>query len=154
MAPLKIKKYPDAVLRKRCASLEGKCAGKEVLFSDMAETMHATGGIGLAASQVGISDRIAIVDSDEGLLKMINPEILARKGSSALEEGCLSVPEAAVTVRRAEEVSVSYVDEKGRHIKKTFRGLTARVVQHEIDHLNGKLIIDYLPWYKRLFRKG
>ena len=94
-----------------------------------------------------------MIAAGEVLLKMVNPVILSQKGRSGLEEGCLSVPGEGVHVERAEEISVSYLDENGRRCNKTFRGLTARIIQHEIDHLNGKLIIDYLPWYKKIFRK-
>jgi len=149
-----IKKYPEGVLRKKTRAIMGPGAKEKKLFRDMADTMYATNGIGLAAPQVGISKSIAVVDTGEGLIKMINPEILSKRGTASLEEGCLSVPKHSVSVKRAEEIRLSYTDEDGKLCKKTFRGLTARAIQHEIDHLNGKLIIDYLPWYKKIFVKN
>ena len=151
---MKIKLYPSVVLGKKSRKLVAVGSSEQKLFSCMVATMHAPGGIGLAAPQVGVSKRAAVVDGEEGLLKIVNPRILSKKGLSELEEGCLSVPEKGVNVKRAEEILVSYLDENGKRCKKTFRGLTARIIQHEIDHLNGKLIIDYLPWYKRIFKKG
>ncbi len=153
MGYLTIRKYPDIVLRKKCQLLDGVGSSEQKLLDDMAMTMYATRGIGLAAPQVGISKSIAVVDAGKGLIKMINPKVLSKRGSSELEEGCLSVPQKCVNVKRAEEILVSYIDENARKCERSFRGLTARVVQHEIDHLNGKLIIDYLPWYKKMFIK-
>ncbi len=153
MGRLEIKTCPSAVLRKKSRPLEGVGPSEQKLFSDMTVTMRAMQGIGLAAPQVGISKRAVLVDAGGALLKMVNPVILSKKGRAELEEGCLSVPEKVVNVERAQEVSISYLDENGTRYNKTFRGLTARIIQHEIDHLNGKLIIDYLPWYKKVFKK-
>jgi len=113
--------------------------------------MYKASGVGLAASQVGIQKRIAVVNAGECILKMVNPEILSKKGVSVMEEGCLSVPNKCVNVKRAEEIEVSYLDENDKRCRRKFSGLAARIIQHEIDHLNGKLIIDYLPWPRRLF---
>ena len=151
MSTLKIKKYPDKVLRTRCDNVKSIDGADKKLLSDMAESMYEVGGIGLAAPQVGINKNIVVFDTGKGLLKMFNPKILSKKGLASLEEGCLSVPESTVNVKRSEEICVSYIDENGKECKKVFNGLPARVIQHEIDHLNGKLIIDYLPWYKKLF---
>lgn len=153
MSDLNIKKHPNFVLRKKCEMLNGFGETEKQLASDMATTMYAAGGIGFAAPQVGISKKVIIVDVGKGLLKMVNPKITAKKGSSSLEEGCLSVPEKSINVRRAEEITVSYIDENDKECTKTFHGLTARAIQHEVDHLAGKLIIDYRPWYKRIFSK-
>jgi peptide deformylase len=148
---LEIRKHPEPVLRKKSKDIHRVTNREKELIGHMVETMYESRGIGLAAPQVGISKRIAVVDAGDGLLKMINPTIIERKGASRLEEGCLSVSGAQVEVERAEEITVSFLDEVGKRITKNFKGLTARAVQHEIDHINGKLIIDYLPWYKRLF---
>jgi len=153
MGRLEIKICPSAVLRKRSGELEEVGPPEQKLFSDMALAMRHARGIGLAAPQVGISKRAVIVEASGELLRMVNPVILSEKGHVEMEEGCLSVPEKGVKVERAEEISVSYLDENGSPRNKTFRGLTARIIQHEIDHLNGKLIIDYLPWYKKIFKK-
>ncbi len=155
MGRLEIKRLPSAVLRKKSRKLEGVGPAEQKLFSDMTVTMREMHGIGLAAPQVGVSKQAILVDTGDGdVLKMVNPVILSKKGHVGLEEGCLSVPGKGVTVKRAEEISVSYLDENDSRRNKTFRGLTARVIQHEVDHLNGKLIIDYLPWYKKIMFRG
>jgi len=152
-SPLEIKTYPDPVLRKKAQDVMKVTDRERRLINDMVETMHANQGIGLAATQVGVAKRISVMDAGDGLLKMINPVILEKKGASLLEEGCLSMPARQVEIERAEELSVSFLDEEGKRTTKNLKGLIARAVQHEIDHLNGKLIIDYLPWYKRVFPK-
>ena len=151
MARLEIVKYPDTILRKTSKDVDKMTDENRRLFDEMASTMYITQGIGLAAPQVGISKKMIVVDIGEGLLKLINPKIVSRKGVSSFDEGCLSVPDQSVKVKRAEEIVVSYTDDNNIHHQRNFQGLVARVIQHEIDHLNGKLIIDYLPWYKRLF---
>jgi len=151
MTGLEIVKYPDTILRKTSKDVDKMTDENRRLFDEMASTMYITQGIGLAAPQVGISKKMIVVDIGEGLLKLINPKIVSRKGVSSFDEGCLSVPDQSVKVKRAEEIVVSYTDDNNIHHQRNFQGLVARVIQHEIDHLNGKLIIDYLPWYKRLF---
>jgi len=153
MSRLKIAKYPDGVLRKKCPSIKGVGTEEKALIIDMAAAMYDANGIGLAAPQVGVAKSVIVVDAGCGLLKMANPRIISKKGTSSMDEGCLSVPEKSVTVRRAEEISVSYIDENGKERVKAFSGLAARVILHEIDHLRGKLILDYLPWYKKIFSK-
>jgi len=151
MEKISIKMYPAGVLRTKCCDIKGVGKEEVMLFSDMLDVMHEVSGIGLAAPQVGISKNIAIMEVDGELLRMANPKIISRKGVSFFEEGCLSVPENVVNIKRAEEIVISYVDGNDKLQKRSFSGLQARVIQHEIDHLNGKLIIDYLPWYKKLF---
>ncbi len=128
------------------------------LLDDMLDTMHANNGIGLAANQVGISKRIAVIDLDEDPshmdhprpLKLINPELVwASKESEPLDQGCLSVPEHLCTVKRPKEVKVKYLDEFGTQREIHGVGLMAHCLQHEIDHLNGTLIIDYLSRLKK-----
>ena len=150
MALLQIRIYPDPILRKKCREIAGVGDEEKKFLDDMAETMRANHGVGLAGPQVGILQRIIVLDAGESLLKMVNPKILSKEGGSRLEEGCLSVIDKTVNIKRAEEISVSFVDETGKECVEMFSGLTARVIQHEIEHLDGKLIIDYLPWYKRL----
>ncbi|MEE9500226.1 MAG: peptide deformylase [Candidatus Omnitrophota bacterium] len=152
-SPLEIKIYPDPILRKKSQDIQQVTDEEKRLIDYMIETMYANQGVGLAAPQVGVTKRIIVVDAGDGLLKMVNPRIITKKGASLSEEGCLSIPERQVEIQRAEEVSVLYRDEKNRRTIKSFKGLTARAIQHEIDHLDGKLIIDYLPWYKKLFPK-
>lgn len=146
--------YPDPLLRMRAEEVSAVGAEEKQLLEFMRSTMYANKGIGLAAPQVGITKRIIVLDTGDGLLKMVNPDITEKSESaSPLEEGCLSIPGKIVEVRRPEQITVSFTDEDGMRITKGFGGLAAKAVQHEIDHLDGKLIIDYLPWYKRAFPK-
>ncbi|OGW75796.1 MAG: peptide deformylase [Omnitrophica bacterium RBG_13_46_9] len=153
MGSLHIRTYPDPLLRKKSRELLQVTDEEKELIGYMVETMYANRGVGLAAPQVGVAKRIIVVDAQTGLLKMINPRMVSAKGMSSLEEGCLSVPGRLVEVRRAEEISVSFMDMDNKESLKSFKGLTAKVIQHEIDHLDGKLILDYLPWYRRLLPK-
>jgi len=109
----------------------------------MAKIMYENEGIGLAAPQVGVDKRIIIVHTDKGLLKLINPKILEKEGEDSLSEGCLSLPEIFVKVNRAERIKIEGLNEEGKSIKLKAEDFLARVIQHEIDHLNGVLIIDY-----------
>lgn len=119
------------------------------LIDDMFETMHAARGIGLAAPQVGRTERIAVVDVENNPLVIINPEIIAEEGLEKGEEGCLSIPEIFGDVERATRVTVRALDREGSQIEIDASDLTARALQHEIDHLHGKLFIDYLSFLKR-----
>ncbi|MBN1869783.1 MAG: peptide deformylase [Candidatus Omnitrophica bacterium] len=150
MEPLDIKKYPDVVLRKRCVRLQEMTDSETILFEKMLFTMRHFAGIGLAAPQIGISKRLIVADIGEGAIKLANPIILKSKGLDQMEEGCLSIPGVGVAVDRPDEVIVSGLNEKGRAIEVKTKGLMARVLQHEIDHLNGKLIIDYLTLFEKL----
>ncbi|MDD4202832.1 MAG: peptide deformylase [Candidatus Omnitrophica bacterium] len=142
--------FPSDILRKRMRKV-GKVDEKiRSILSSMLYTMYKNSGIGLAAPQVGIDFNIAVVDAGDGIYKMINPVILDKKGTDITSEGCLSLPSILVTVKRAEKIKVKYIDELGREVTKSLSGITAKAVQHEIDHLTGKLIIDYLPWFKRI----
>ena len=151
MAILNIKKYPDKVLRKRCKEVQPIDGEIKRLLDDMAMTMYAVNGVGLAATQVGLDMRIIVIDIGDGLMKLINPKITKKEGTSVMEEGCLSVPDVYVKVKRPARIVVSAlnVDSNPELIKA--EGLLAHAFGQEMDHLNGKLIIDYLPFYKRLF---
>jgi len=141
------------MLRKKARHV-GAVGKEEIdILKGMAEAMYRNRGIGLAAIQIGIAKRIVVMDIGSGLLKMVNPEIVSKSAASFMEEGCLSVPGRLVEIQRPEKVSVSFLDENSRHLLKNFDGLAAKAIQHEIDHLNGKLIIDYLPWYRRILSK-
>lgn len=153
MAVLKIKKYPDPILRKKIKRVTVVDAEIRRLFDDMAMTMYAVEGIGLAAPQVGLDMRLIVIDIGEGLLKLANPKIVKAEKSSVIEEGCLSVPNLTVKVKRASNITVSAINSNGKSELINAEGLLAHVFQQEIDHLNGKLILDYLPLYKRLFIK-
>lgn len=153
MANMGIKKFPDQSLRKKAVKV-GKVGDPERdMLRDMAETMYINNGVGLAAVQVGIGKQLAVVDVGDGLVKLINPAILRKEGSETQEEGCLSVPGAVVKVRRAKKIVVNFLNGDGLVSQISAEGLFARAIQHEIDHLSGKLIIDYLNPIKRLLLK-
>ena len=113
------------------------------LFENMVFTMRAFNGIGLAAPQIGIPRQLIVVDTGEGLIKLANPQIIQVKGSDKMVEGCLSIPGADVEVKRRYKITVKGLNEKEKAVEIKAKGLLARVLQHEIDHLKGKLIIDY-----------
>ena len=119
------------------------------LADDMFDTMYAAKGIGLAAPQVGRSERLAIVDVDDQRYALINPEIVWEEGSERSEEGCLSIPDIYGDVDRAQRVLVRALDLEGKQIEIEATDLLARCLQHEIDHLHGRLFIDYLSFLKR-----
>jgi peptide deformylase len=119
------------------------------LVDDMFETMRAAQGIGLAAPQVGRLERVAVVDVDDEPIVLINPELIAESGSERAEEGCLSIPDIYGDVDRAARVTVRAIDLEGKTFEREAGELLARAFQHEIDHLHGKLFIDYLSFLKR-----
>jgi peptide deformylase len=120
-----------------------------MLIASMIATMHHHKGIGLAAPQIGINQRILVVDVGTGPMAIINPRIVKRIGAGVLEEGCLSIPDVTVPIRRAKKILVQYQDENNREVECEFQDLLARVVMHETDHLNGKLIIDYASFIQK-----
>ena len=119
------------------------------LIDDMYETMDAARGVGLAANQVGVARRVAVVDADEDRFAMIDPVILESEGRAAAEEGCLSIPEIYGDVSRPERVVIEATDREGNRYRKEATGLKARAIQHEIDHLDGILFLDHLSLIKR-----
>ncbi len=145
-----IKILGSKVLRDVSAVVERVEDADLKLIQDMIDTMRVNNGVGLAAPQVGVSKRIVVVEFEDRLFTMINPEILERFGDKVVDrEGCLSVPTIFEDVSRDEGVVVRWVDRDGKeHIVKA-RGFLARIFQHEIDHLDGKLFIDYLGVLKR-----
>lgn len=153
MAILDIVKYPDPILRKR--SPDVKIVDDEIrrLLDDMAITMYAAKGIGLAAPQVRLDMRLIVIDVGSRLLKLVNPRIIESEGCSVIEEGCLSIPDIYVKVKRKAKLTVSALNDSGKPELIKAEGLLAHALGQEIDHLNGKLIIDYLPFYKRIFAK-
>jgi len=145
-----IVKYPNATLKKRCSPVN--IVGKEErdILQKMAETMYRSRGIGLAASQVGINRQLAVIDvGDKRLIKLINPKVVESNGAEIMEEGCLSIPNVYIYIKRARRVKIKSIDENGREYNLEATGLLARALLHEIDHLNGRLIIDYLNPIKR-----
>lgn len=148
--------HPDPRLKKTCVPVADLSDKLRILADDMLETMYAAPGIGLAAPQIGIMQRLIVLDceKEEGSsgkpLVMFNPEILASsEETNVYEEGCLSIPEQFAEVTRPKVVDVRWVDRDGNEQSETFDGLWATCVQHEIDHLDGKLFIDYLKPLKR-----
>lgn len=149
---LEIKKYPNSVLRKKCKVVEEITEEEKKLIDDMASTMHKNNGIGLSACQVGVLKRISVVDVEDGkgLRVFINPEITEKKGEVFFEEGCLSIPGLFLKVKRAKEITVKALNEEGKEFTLKADGLLAICLQQEIDHLNGILIIDRIPFFQRL----
>ena len=141
--------YPDPILRKKSEHVGKIDKGIKELIEDMAETMYASRGIGLAAIQIGVLKCVISVNVGEGLNILINPEILENEGETQMEEGCLFLPEVMVEVKRSEKVKVKGLNEKGEEVVINAEGLLARALQHEIDHLNGILIIDKVSRIKR-----
>jgi peptide deformylase len=137
--------YPDPMLRRTALPVEEVTKSVRRFLRGMARMMYYREGIGMAATQIGSRRRLIVADIGEGLLSLINPEILDRRGESSMLEGCLSLPDIGVHVTRSESIVVRGLDAKGREITQDVNGLMARVIQHEIDHLNGVLIIDHGP---------
>ena len=153
MAILEIVKYGDPVLRKKTEPITKITDDVIQLAEDMLETMYAAPGVGLAGPQVGISLQICVIDIvPEGKrepIVLINPKVLSGEDKVELEEGCLSFPKIYEKVKRWNKVQVEYTDLKGKLNKVEVEGFLAKAFQHEIDHLNGKVFIDYLQAWKR-----
>ncbi|MEI7867907.1 MAG: peptide deformylase [Candidatus Methylumidiphilus sp.] len=152
MAILSILEYPDPRLRKKALPVEGVDDSVRTLLDDMLETMYAAPGIGLAATQVNKQQRIIVIDITEeknAPVRLINPEIIWTSGAEEMEEGCLSVPGVFEKVSRAEKVKVKALGYDGACFELETDGLLAVCIQHEIDHLEGKLFVDYLSPIKR-----
>jgi peptide deformylase len=158
MAIHPIRKYPDPVLKKVAAEVSGITEEVCALADDMLETMRAARGIGLAANQIGVSLRVITLEGGLGnenpQLVLINPEIVERDAEEIAEEGCLSLPGFYETFKRARQVKVRALTLEGKELMMECEGLLARACQHEIDHLNGLLLVDHLsPVKRQLFRK-
>ena len=149
MSLLEIHVLGSPVLRTETTPVAGVTDDLRRLVDDMFETMHAAQGIGLAAPQVGRLERVAVVQVDEDMLVLVNPEIVTPIGKERAEEGCLSIPDIYGDVERAARVTVRALDLEGKPFEREASGLLARALQHEIDHLHGKLFIDYLSFLKR-----
>ena len=162
---LKVYKYGEKILREKATPVLAVDNALRKLADDMLETMHEAGGVGLAAEQVGRTEKMCVIDIPEGCddaeteafnapiampLRLWNPEILAREGSVRDKEGCLSFPNVGGSLTRAEQVVCSYLDAENRPQTITARGYLARALQHEIDHLNGVLYIDHMTAVERL----
>ncbi len=158
MAIREIRKFPEPVLKKKAAPVTAFDEDLQRLIDDMLETMYAAPGVGLAAPQVGVSKRLAVIDissreEEYPLIVLINPSILKSEGEIEFEEGCLSIPEYTAKVTRAEQLIVGCTDRDGQQIEIEAGGLLAIAIQHEIDHLDGLLFIDRISPIKREFFK-
>jgi peptide deformylase len=152
MAKLTILEFPDPRLRARARPVETVDDELRRLIDDLFETMYAAPGIGLAATQVDVHRRLLVADVSGDKSEpyaLVNPEILDREGKTISEEGCLSVPGYFAEVERSERVRVRYLDRDGEERELDAEGLLAVCIQHEIDHLDGKLFVDYLSEAKR-----
>ena len=151
---LKLKFYGDKLLRKKSTPVKTVGPTERMLITSMIKKMYESKGIGLAAPQVGINERIFVVDIGEGPIAVINPRIVKKRGREVMEEGCLCFPDISFRVKRAQKIVLKYLDENNNKVERGFDDLLARVMQHEIDHLDGKLIIDYASWQEKLkYRK-
>lgn len=153
MALLPILRFPDPRLKKVAAPVPQVDESIRRLVRDMAETMYEAPGIGLAATQVDVHKRVIVIDISETrdqLLALVNPEIVASEGTQVCEEGCLSVPGIYDKVERAEDVEVAYLDLDGTRKTIEANGLLAVCLQHEIDHLDGKVFVDHLSQLKQM----
>ncbi|PYQ52353.1 MAG: peptide deformylase [Acidobacteria bacterium] len=154
MSVLPIRKFGDEELRRRTEPVTSFDASLQKLIDDMVDTMHAAPGIGLAANQIGVSKRVAVIDLSVGkrpgeLHVLVNPQIDAVEGKMTEDEGCLSVPDFTETLVRPERVHVRFLDRNGEPREMWGEGLMARAMSHEIDHLDGQLFVDRLRGFKR-----
>jgi len=152
MTILSILRYPDPRLKTIAKEITEFNGNLRNLAEDMAETMYKAGGIGLAATQVNVHRQIFVVDvsSDKNKLQIyINPKIIEKRGTIEFEEGCLSIPNIREKINRKTDIEVTYFDENWNQFTENFNGMRARVIQHEYDHIEGKLFTDYLPSLKR-----
>jgi peptide deformylase len=153
MQELTLKIFPDPILRKKASKILRVTHQEKEILAEMAKVMYLSQGVGLAALQVGIDKQLAVIDIGNGLISLINPVMIKKAGAEILEEGCLSVPDICVKVRRAKSVTVNFLDETGNARQLHADGLLARALQHELDHLAGVLIIDYLNPIKKMLLK-
>lgn len=154
MAVLEILKYPHPLLKKRCEKVDRIDREVKKLIRDMTETMYQANGIGLAACQVGVSRRVIVVDvgpidPEKEFFAMVNPEVISEEGEIEHEEGCLSVPDCSEKLKRKEKVLVRGFSPAGKEIEISAEGILAIAIQHEIDHINGVLILDRISRLKR-----
>ncbi len=153
MAVYKIVEIGDEVLREKAKPVKSINANIIKLLDNLADTMYSARGAGLASPQIGVSKRAVVVDVGEGLYEMINPEIISSSGKETDTEGCLSIPGLIGDVTRAATVKVKYLDRQGKEKNVTAKGMLARAMQHEIDHLDGILYIDRAANIRKLNQK-
>ena len=154
MAVLEILKYPHPLLKKRSQEIEKIDENIRQLIQDMTETMYDANGVGLAACQVGVGKRIIVLDvspmePEQDLFALINPEIVAEEEEIDHEEGCLSVPDCQEIIKRKQKVRIRGMSSEGKEVELEAQGILAIALQHEVDHLNGVLILDRMSGLKR-----
>jgi peptide deformylase len=154
MAIHPIREYGDPVLRKKALPVDKITRRTQKIIKDMIDTLHDAEGAGLAAPQIGLSERIIVVDIGDGPIALINPRLLKAEGSQRDVEGCLSFPGISGYVTRKDDIVVEGLNENGKIVRIEAKGFLSRAFQHEIDHLDGKLFIDYLPQDKTYTRTG
>jgi peptide deformylase len=153
MAVLQIRTLPDPVLRQKARKVGSIDGSVQKLIDDMVETMRAVRGVGLAAPQVGVPLRLAVIEiPGEEVITLINPEVVKRQGERVLQEGCLSVPGYQGEIKRSLTVKVKALDRQGKQIRIKGEGLLAEALEHEIDHLNGTVYVDHVEEPDKLYR--
>jgi len=153
---LKIVHYPEKILRRPTERIGRPDSQTKELVRRMFEIMYSSGGVGLSANQIGLSLRLAVVNptgKKEDEMVLINPEIIRSEGRDVLEEGCLSCPGVKAPIARKERIVVRFVDLDGREHEEEYTGFLARIIQHELDHLDGRLIIDRMDPVARIINK-
>lgn len=140
---LKIKFWPNKVLRKKSLPISHIGETEKNILEEMVHLMYANNGVGLSGPQVGINKQIIVVDVGQGPLMLANPKIIARRGASVFEEGCLSLPGLCIKIKRPERIKIQAINQDNQQVEIDADGLLSRALQHEIDHLCAKLIIDY-----------
>ncbi len=159
MSSLNIKTYGDPCLRRKNEDIKQVTPEVVKLVNDMLETMYAYKGVGLAAPQVGVNKNLVVVDVGDvsgkhELVVLINPVLLSKEGIEIMEEGCLSCPRVSVKVKRAKKTVVQAINQKGEKIIREDSGFLARAIQHEMDHLKGKLIVDFAGFFEKIKLKS
>jgi len=150
---LKIRIWPDPILRKKCRQVKEVSPQVRLLLDKMHYLMKKSDGIGLAATQAGLDLALVVIETEDRLFKLVNPKIVKKEGSLVFEEGCLSFPGLNLNIKRADRVWVTALDEHGGSLDIEAEGILAVVFQHEIDHINGTVFIDRVPFWKKLLIK-
>jgi peptide deformylase len=146
-------KYPDPILRKKCQEVREVTMEIKKLVEEMILALEKKQGVGLSAPQVGVLKRVIVIETEKGPVGLINPKIIKKsRGKEVMEEGCLSFPGLWLKIKRAKEVEVEALDKEGKGIRMEAEGLIAKILQHEIDHLDGILFIDRLSLWQKLWR--
>lgn len=147
---LKIRTWPDKILRTKCKKVKTVDAGIREILDEMCVLMREHKGVGLAANQAGIDMRLAVIEAEDKIFKLVNPCIIKKQGKFAILEGCLSFPGLEIEVKRSNKIWVNSLDEKGEPSSLEVDGILAIIFQHEIDHLDGISFIDRISFWKRL----